>query len=56
MRVAWPAAATAALALAACGGGNDPDPTLIPGGGIADPDIDGEVNVFVIDEDRAPVR
>lgn len=35
----------------ACGGDNDPDPELIPGGGITDPDIDGEVNVFVIDED-----
>lgn len=38
-------------ALAACGGGgNDVTPTLIEGGGIADPGIDGEVNVFVIDE------
>jgi hypothetical protein len=40
------------VALAACGGGgNDVDPTLIPGGGIANPGIDGEVNVYVIDED-----
>ena len=38
-------------ALAACGGGgHDVDPTLVSGGGIADPGIDGEVNVFVIDE------
>jgi hypothetical protein len=38
-------------ALAACGGGgHDVDPTLISGGGIADPGIDGEVNVYVIDE------
>lgn len=40
------------LGLGACGGdGNDVEPELIPGGGIHDPGIDGEVNVFVIDED-----
>lgn len=39
------------LAVAACGGGgNDVDPTLLPGGGVADPGIDGEVNVYVIVE------
>ena len=38
-------------ALAACGGGgHDVDPAIISGGGIADPGIDGEVNVYVIDE------
>jgi hypothetical protein len=38
-------------ALAACGGGgHDVDPAIISGGGIADPGIDGEVNIYVIDE------
>lgn len=38
-------------ALAACGGGgHDVDPAIISGGGISDPGIDGEVNVYVIDE------
>ena len=41
---------TAALAAACGGGGHDVDPTLISGGGIADPGIDGEVNVYVVDE------
>ncbi len=42
---------SAAALAAACGDdGNDVDPELIPGGGVADPGIDGEVNVFVIDE------
>lgn len=41
---------TAALAAACGGGGHDVDPTLISGGGIADPGIDGEVNIYVIDE------
>jgi hypothetical protein len=36
--------------LAACGG-NDVDPRVIPGGGIGDGAIEGEVNVHVIDED-----
>ncbi|MBK9035009.1 MAG: hypothetical protein IPL61_27725 [Myxococcales bacterium] len=36
---------------AACGGddGNNPSPTIIPGGGIHDPGIDGVVHVYVID-------
>jgi hypothetical protein len=40
-----------ALALAACGGGggNDAAPTLITGGGVGSGDIDGRVNVYVID-------
>ena len=50
--------ASALLVTAACGGddGNDVTPTLIPGGGVSDPGIDGEVNVYVIDEDTdAPI-
>ena len=39
------------LALVACGGGNDVDPRVIPGGGIGDGAIDGEVNVYVIDSE-----
>jgi hypothetical protein len=35
------------LLLAACS--NDVDPRVIPGGGISDGEIDGEVNVHVID-------
>lgn len=35
------------LALTACS--NDVDPRVIPGGGVGDGDIDGEVNVYVID-------
>ena len=43
------------LALAACGGG-PPDPRVIPGGGVGDGEIDGTVNVYVIDEDTdAPI-
>jgi hypothetical protein len=38
------------LAMACGGGGHDVDPRVIPGGGVGDPDIDGEVNVFVIDD------
>lgn len=34
---------------AACGGGVDPE--LIPGGGVSDPGIDGDLFVHVIDED-----
>ena len=34
---------------AACGGG-PPDPRVIPGGGVGDGEIDGTVNVYVIDE------
>ncbi|KAB2907526.1 MAG: carboxypeptidase-like regulatory domain-containing protein [Kofleriaceae bacterium] len=50
-------AVCAGSGLAACGGdGNDVEPELIPGGGIHDPGIDGEVNVHVIDEDTdAPI-
>src|SRR5262245_54253280 len=44
-------AAVLSAGLLACGGGHDVDPKIIPGGGIHDPGIDGEVNVFVIDED-----
>lgn len=36
------------LALVACS--NDVDPRVIPGGGVGDGEIDGEVNVYVIDE------
>lgn len=41
------------LAVAACGddGGHDVSPTLVPGGGVRDPGIDGELNVYVIDGD-----
>ncbi|MCE9575816.1 MAG: hypothetical protein K8W52_21885 [Deltaproteobacteria bacterium] len=46
----------AILTFAACGGGNDVTPTLIPGGGVGSGDIDGEVNVYVIDDDTdAPI-
>lgn len=47
----------AILGAAACGGddGHDVTPTLIPGGGVTDPGIDGEVNVYVIDDDDAPI-
>jgi hypothetical protein len=41
------------LAVAACS--NDVDPHVIPGGGVGDGEIDGEVNVFVVDHDDAPV-
>jgi len=34
---------------AACGGGVDPE--MVPGGGISDPGIDGDLYVYVIDED-----
>jgi len=51
---------TLLTSLVACGGGSsggDVDPTLIPGGGIADPGLDGEANVYVIDEDTdAPIE
>lgn len=41
--------------LAACGG-NDVDPRIIPGGGVGSGEIDGEINVHVIDSDtRAPI-
>ncbi len=37
--------------LAACGGGkNDVDPRVVPGGGVGDGAINGELNVYVIDE------
>jgi hypothetical protein len=36
-------------ALIAAGCGNDVDPRVIPGGGVGDGEIDGEVNVHVID-------
>ena len=57
MRVAYLFASIVLLA-AACGddGGHDVDPTLVPGGGVRDPGIDGEVNVYVIDADTdAPI-
>lgn len=42
------------LALAACS--NDVDPRVITGGGVGDGEIDGEVNVFIIDENGdAPI-
>src|SRR5512134_3792937 len=40
--------------LAACGG-NDVDPRVIPGGGISDGEIDGEVNVTIVDQDDEPI-
>jgi hypothetical protein len=44
-----------AAAVAACGG-NDAAPSLIGGGGVSSGDIDGRVNVYVIDEDtKAPI-
>ncbi len=44
------------LGLAAACGGNDAGPRLIHGGGIGDGDIDGTLNVYVIDSDsKAPV-
>jgi hypothetical protein len=43
------------LFAAACGGGNDVDPRVIPGGGIGNGAIDGEVNVAVIDDDDEPI-
>lgn len=42
------------LWFAACGG-NDVDPRVIPGGGIGDGAIDGEVNVHIIDDDDNPI-
>jgi len=46
----------AGAALAACGGGNNAAPTLIPGGGVGSGSIDGLVNVYVIDQDtEAPI-
>jgi hypothetical protein len=40
------------ISLVACGGGgNDVDPRVIPGGGVGDGAIDGEVNIHVIDAD-----
>ncbi|HUQ05833.1 MAG TPA: hypothetical protein VM261_25200 [Kofleriaceae bacterium] len=46
------AATLLALGVGACGGdGNDVEPELIPSGGVHDPGVDGEVNVYVIDED-----
>ncbi len=45
----------ASLFLAACGG-NDAAPSLIMGGGVSSGDIDGRVNVYVIDEStNAPI-
>ena len=41
------------LALAACS--NDVDPRVIPGGGVGDGEIDGEVNVHVIDDSDDPI-
>jgi len=39
----------AAALAAACGGGHDVTPTIITGGGVADPGIDGETNVYAIE-------
>lgn len=45
-----------ALLGAIVGCSNDVDPRLIPGGGVGDGEIDGEVNIYVIDEDtEAPI-
>ena len=41
------------VALAACA--NDVDPRVIPGGGVGDGEIDGELNVFVIGQDDVPI-
>jgi hypothetical protein len=49
MRSYVPSLLLGALSLAACGGGNDVDPRVIPGGGVGDGAIDGEVNVYAID-------
>jgi hypothetical protein len=38
----------------ACGG-NDVDPRVIPGGGVGDGEIDGEINVHVIDDNDNPI-
>lgn len=40
--------------LVACGG-NDVDPRVIPGGGISDGEIDGEINVVIVDQDDNPI-
>ncbi|MEZ4399137.1 MAG: carboxypeptidase-like regulatory domain-containing protein [Kofleriaceae bacterium] len=46
-----PLLALATLTLAACGGdGGDVTPRLITGGGVADPGVDGVVNVYVVDD------
>lgn len=45
------------LMAAACGGGNNPDPTILSGGGVANGGIDGTVHVYVIDTDsEAPIQ
>src|SRR5262245_47998606 len=41
------------MLLAACS--NDVEPRVIPGGGIGGGDIDGEINVYVVGQDDAPV-
>lgn len=41
--------------LVACGGGNDVDPRPIAGGGISDGEIDGEINVTIVDQDDEPI-
>ena len=40
--------------IAACS--NSPDPRVIHGGGIGDGEIDGTLNVYVIDHDTEPRR
>jgi len=46
----------AALALVVVGCSNDVDPRVIAGGGVGDGEIDGEINVAVIDNDTdAPI-
>jgi hypothetical protein len=44
-----------AYLLVACGGGNDVDPRVIPGGGLGDGAIDGEVNIYIVDVDDEPI-
>lgn len=44
-----------ACVLVACGGGNDVDPRVIPGGGLGDGAIDGEVNIYIVDTDDEPI-
>ena len=41
----------AGLVAAGCGGDGAVNPTLIGGGGVADPGVSGAVNVYIIDDD-----
>ena len=50
------AAAAAVLAAIGCGGvSSPPEPHLIPGGGVADGKISGNLNVYAIDEETGTV-